>query len=174
MGSLLYVIISTIAVIYVLLWPKGWLMRVLAINALGVTEPWYKQFKYFIPVYNSYSVRKMLYGESKVYKAFTYFSAATLVLFIAVRFVFPEIGLDNQLGQLIQVIFTMWVIAWIVFIYLFEVHINVDLCMLIGLKSLIVLALVPPVCSALLAPKVAPYFKKYRARLDGTFDVNTD
>lgn len=172
MVELLYLLFSIVAPLFVLLGPKGLLTCRVISGVDNKKLPVYDVINCFVPFYNSYRIMKALNGKATFLKIFNFVAVLTMIGAIVVRFLVPTFVMAESTHQFIQVITTFWLILFLLVSYGIELYIHIDLFRMFNKKKLMILSLIPPVASALLAANVLPYFRQYRTRLDGTFSGN--
>lgn len=173
MKEIFYMIYSIIIPLFVLFGPKGVLVLNVVSGAEGRKLKPLDAVNCFIPYYNNYRLRKALYGGAPVFKLINWIAIVTALCVAVIRFVLPLTSIPDGIHQLIQVALSLWLVFFITITYVVEIYIHWDLCNTFAKKGLIITTLLPPIAASLLTPHISPYFKKYRARLDGTFNGNS-
>lgn len=163
---------SIILPLFVLVVPKGMLAVKIFKNCYKVKSiDIISLIKCYTPIHNYYIMRKSLYKKAPLMKLLTNIVLGIGITTVLVRFLLPATE-GNEGFLIIQLIFSLVMMLVIVFVYVTEVYINLELCSLLEFKQYRIWAIItPPLCSYLLANKVDPYFKKMGHVLDGTFDA---
>lgn len=165
-----YMVFSILAPMFVLFFPKGLLTVRIMEGVTNKNMSLFEKLNCFVPYYNSYKIWIAINGTAAFFKYFNIVAILTFIVALIVRFIIPLNSVDATVYQFIQVIASFWLIAFMLLTYLVEVFIHVDLFKMFDKKALMVSSILPPVASALLAPHVLPFFKKYRTNIEGTFD----
>lgn len=153
----------TILMFYILIVPKGQL-TIKTYEYMSKEKMTFANKVYcYVPLYNTFIIRKYLYGGGMTSLIVTYTFSSIFMLNLIIRFFLQDFAF-------LQTVSTVFIVGAILLAYITEVVLMVQMVSLFSGGWKYATVIVPAVTASILTPLVKKRLKESKHKLEGTFD----